>query len=570
MSKYESVSIRKAMKQIEDNKYFLPHIQRPFVWKQDRNNNQVRKYFDSIMRGYPFGTLMFWITDENIQIRQFIQNYSDDMDVKDTYIKTSDYNNKTKTLVLDGQQRLQSLYIALKGTYNNKEFYIDILSGKNIFWDGKDEIKYNFDYFSKEEVEAKNNKKSYWILLKNIVFSDDESTKQKRAVLAEMEKNQIEVTNDIEEVVEDNISKIINLFSTLELIYYYPIDSTASKKIDYEEILEIFIRVNSGGTVLSKSDLMFSLIKLNWDEAEEEFETLLNSLNQQGAFYFDKDFILKTCLVLIDKRAKYDITKFKGNEGEQNLKDIQDNWEKITESFSWLKDFLSYSRITNYKLLPSYNTLIPIVFYVFNLDNKMSDIAIKSNIQTWLYKALLNGNFSGQADQIIDNCTDIIKKSIEANDSKYPYKDIEKKMKSLNRNIELNENIIDGNIYLILNLIYLYNNQIVNFQPAYSGNLPEIDHIFPKSKMYRTYKYPSNLVNNIGNYMLLDKTLNIKKKNILPEIYIPQAIAEQNAFLKRNLIPDDTALYKPDSFKKFIAIRREKILEVIKEILVYK
>src|SRR5208283_5501248 len=98
-----------------------------------------------------------------------------------------------------------------------------------------------------------------------------------------------------------------------ELIYYYPIDSTTGRIIDYEEILEIFIRANSGGTILSKSDLMFSLMKLSWDDAEEEFEDLINVMNKQGAFYFSKDLILKSSLVLLDKSAKYAVDKFKGD-----------------------------------------------------------------------------------------------------------------------------------------------------------------------------------------------------------------------------------------------------------------
>jgi uncharacterized protein with ParB-like and HNH nuclease domain len=81
---------------------------------------------------------LFWITKDDIQLRRFIEDYKDGMDIKDTYVKSSEYMNKEKTLVLDGQQRLQALYIALKGTYNNKELYFDILSGKEPFVEGKD------------------------------------------------------------------------------------------------------------------------------------------------------------------------------------------------------------------------------------------------------------------------------------------------------------------------------------------------------------------------------------------------------------------------------------------------
>ena len=549
---------------IDDKKLLLPHIQRPFVWK----NDQVKRFFDSILRDYPFGTLLFWTTKDEIQLRRFIDNYNDNMDVKDSYIKSSEYKDREKILVLDGQQRLQALYIALKGSYNNKELYFDVLSGDKLFWDGQDELKYSFDYLTKDESKEKNNKNSYWILLKNVVLSDDSSTKIKRHVLNRMKKEDID-TNKVEEKVEDNISKIKNLFSEMELIYYYPIDSTTGKIIDYEEILEIFIRANSGGTILSKSDLMFSLIKLSWDDAEEEFEDLLKIMNKQGAFYFSKDFILKTSLVLLDKSAKYAVNKFKGADGEKNLNKMQNNWQKIILSFKWIKDFLNYAQINSYETLPSYNSLIPIIYFAYIHNNKPKSPKAKYNIQTWLYKALLNGNFSGQSDRVIDNCTEIIKKHSTVD--YFPFKELEDNMKNkINRVVDINPNIIDANVYLVLNLVYLFNKQVTNFQPELNGNSPEIDHIFPKSKMLRTYKYPSNFVNNIGNYMFLEKSLNISKTNVLPKDYFKEAVKAQKDFFDRNAIPHSSKLHKPEKFQDFITKRRKTLYDIIISVLKYQ
>jgi len=564
--KYESISIRKAVQMIEERKLLLPHIQRPFVWKQDRNNNQVKRFMDSIMRVYPFNTLLFWKTRDDIQLRKFVEDYRDGMNIKDTYMKSSGLDNEEKTLVLDGQQRLQTLYTALKGTYNSKEMYIDILSGKEVFQDGKDELKYNFDYLSKEAAQEKSGDGVYWVRLKRIVLSDDTTVKIKKQVISEM-KQHMTVDDSVEETVEDNVAKIKNLFNELELIYYYSIDSTTGKFDDYEEILEIFIRTNSGGTILGKSDLMFSLIKLNWDEAEEEFEDLIDTLNKDGAFEFDKDFILKSALVVIGKKAQYRVEKFKGKEGEKNLKSIRDNWERIQKSFRFLDDFLVNARITSDSMLPGYNALIPIVYYAYLHHSKIKSQKVKQNIQTWLYKALLNANFSGQSDSIIDSCTEVIKDRSTVDH--FPYREIETVLKGKNRFVGIEDDIIDGNTYLVLNLLYTFNKEIVNFQPQLNGNSPEIDHIFPKSKMTYTYKYPSRLVNNIGNYMFLEKTLNIDKTNKLPEVYFPEAIKEQGDFLDRNFIPSKNSLHKPDNFSKFVDERRKKLFDVIENVLVY-
>ncbi len=565
--KYESMSIRKAVQMIEERKLLLPHIQRPFVWKQDRTNNQVKRFMDSIMRGYPFGTLLFWRTRDDIQVRRFVEDYNDGMNVKDTYVKSSELADKEKTLVLDGQQRLQTLYTALKGTYQGKELYFDILSGKEVFQEGKDELKYNFDYFTKELAALKSNNGTYWVLLKDIVLSDKPSPRIRDQILSEMREKMI-INQAMEEVVDNNVAQTKNLFNALELIYYYPIDSTTGEFSDYEEILEIFIRTNSGGTVLGKSDLMFSLIKLNWEDAEEEFENLLNTLNENGAFQFDKDFILKAALVVIEKKAQYKVEKFKGKEGERNLEAIRANWNRIQKSFQYLDDFLVYARITSDSMLPSYNALIPIVYFAYIHNSKADSPKVKQNIQTWLYKALLNANFSGQSDTIIDSCVERIKYTSRVDH--FPYEELESNMTSRDRVVTIDDDIINGNSYLVLNLLYVFNNQVVNFQPKLNGNAPEIDHIFPRSKMTYTYKYPSYLVNNIGNFMFLEKSLNVDKTNTLPETYFPQAFKEQPDFYKRNLIPSDSRLHKPDNFKEFVEVRRDMIYETVKRALVYQ
>jgi len=213
--------------------------------------------------------------------------------------------------------------------------------------------------------------------------------------------------------------------------------------------------------------------------------------------------------------------------------------------------------------------LIPIIYYAYIHNCKPHSPKMKYNTQTWLYKALLNGNFSGQSDRVIDSCTDIVKSHSKI--GYFPHKELEDKTRiDLKRVVAVNPNIIDGNPHLILNLLYLFNQQIINFQPRLNGNSPEIDHIFPKSKMSRTYKYPSKLVNNIGNYMFLEKSLNISKKNRLPEDYFPEAVTEQPDFYRRNFVLPSSKLHKPENFEQFVNERREMIFTTIKDVLKYQ
>ena len=566
---YERMTIKKAIQMIDEKELLLPHIQRPFVWKQDVNNNQTKRFFDSILREYPFGTFLFWITADDIQMRKFIQDYEDGKGVKETYLKSIEIPGRKKTLVLDGQQRLQALYLALKGTYNGKELYFDVLSGDKSFLDKDSELKYNFEYFKHDEVEKRNiPTEHYWVRLKRIALVNENTVDIRDSILKEMEEKGFDVVKSLVNRVDVNVSQIKNQF-TQDIINFYPIDSTVGKIIDYDEILEIFIRVNSGGTLLSKSDLMFSLIRLKWNEAEEQFEDLLNAMNGQDVFAFDTDFILKTSLVLLNKRARYEIKKFKGTDG---LESIESKWPEIVKSFYWLRDFLNYASITSRAVLPSYNALIPILYFAYIHQCKPNAAKMKQNMQTWLYKTLLNNNFSGQSDNVIDTCSDVIKDHSSVN--YFPYKEIEDTIYTkLNKRVDIHQHIIDGNVTLVLNLVYLFNKQITHFHPQLLGNSPEIDHIFPRSKMMRTYGKSSQNVNNIGNYMFLEKALNIGKGTKLPTEFFPKAEEELSKrdlnFYERNFIPTEPRLQQPENFEEFVEKRREIILDTIKKVLIY-
>src|ERR1700731_24649 len=104
----------------QDGGFWLPNIQRPFVWTED----QICRLFDSILREYPISTLLVWKTTSIIRRRRFIDNWKESLRLSDFYVLEDD---KRKNLVLDGQQRLQSLFIGLRGSFEGSELFFDIL-----------------------------------------------------------------------------------------------------------------------------------------------------------------------------------------------------------------------------------------------------------------------------------------------------------------------------------------------------------------------------------------------------------------------------------------------------------
>ena len=156
-----SISVSKAVNYLNNQesseRFVLPAIQRSFIWSE----GQICRLFDSILREYPIGTLLIWKTKNEIRCREFIKYYVDS-----TQVKFSSADKSTKHLVLDGQQRLQSLLIGLRGSYNGKELFFNVLSGEISH---PDEMKYEFAFMEKEIALANHNSDEIWIAPKEII-----------------------------------------------------------------------------------------------------------------------------------------------------------------------------------------------------------------------------------------------------------------------------------------------------------------------------------------------------------------------------------------------------------------
>ena len=193
--------------------------------------------------------------------------------------------SRSRILVLDGQQRLQSLYIGLCGSFEGRELYFNVLSGEIA---APDDIKYKFKFLPASTAVFP------WINFKKLVYSTARSREieDETAALAGRE-----LTREEENKIKDHIDLVRRTFTSDEGITYQELDSIDNPKLYTEDdVVEVFIRANSGGTRLGKSDLLFSLLHASWEVADEKMEDLLGALNAHG-FAFDRDFVLKTCLV---------------------------------------------------------------------------------------------------------------------------------------------------------------------------------------------------------------------------------------------------------------------------------
>ena len=549
-------SIMKLVKSLNDREanggFWLPNIQRPFVWKEE----QIERLFDSIMREYPISTLLVWRTKDSIKHRKFIDNFRASQRLSEYFVPD---NEHVKNLVLDGQQRSQSLFIGLRGSYEGRELYFDVLSGDPV---APDDIRFRFRFMAQPQWP--------WIKLKDLVH--DLERERPNKVFSKLEtKATAQLDEAQRERLRDNLDLVWREFAHDENISYQELDGVDSDAYQVDDVVEIFIRANSGGTRLGKSDLMFSLVSQSWSEADESLEELLQTINQSG-YAFERDFVLKSSLVMLGHGAKYDVAKFRN----PNIREeFVSKWPQLSDAIRGVRDFL-YGKtfLRSDKAVPSYLSLIPLIYFRYHFADKWATAAGRED---YILRTMLTGAFSGTPDNLIDRCVKAIQ---ERGD--FDVEEMFQIIRADGRSLDVTRNTILGTRYgkaqshLIFNLWY----RDFDYEPALEGNLPQQDHIFPQWALrnektrspttHRTVmKYDAAERDQIANLALLTAKENgfTGKSGQLPEQWLPDQVAKDPYYLKRHLIPADPELWMLSNYEKFIEARRALILEKFKPYL---
>jgi hypothetical protein len=540
----------------EEGGFWLPNIQRPFVWSEE----QICRLFDSILREYPISTLLIWKTTSEIRHRKFIDNWKSTLRLSDFY---DPLNAKRKCLVLDGQQRLQSLYISLRGSFEGKELYFDILSGEV---DQPDDVKYKFKFLDPVTATFP------WVKFKDLVFT----SKKQREVVDQLTANAGRALAALEQnKLKDHLDLVDRTFKMDEAITYQELDSIDNPSLYTEDdVVEVFIRANSGGTKLGKSDLLFSLLSASWEVADTEMEILLESLNKHG-FAFDRDFVLKTCLVLLGQGAQYEVQKFRKPGVREK---IEQGWDEIAGAIQDVLDFVRGKTFLQCdKALPTYLVLIPLVYVRYHFPEAWKNA---KEVDSYLLRCSLAGAFGAHVDTLLDA---LVKKLSELKG--FSLEEVFGVIRSQGRSLELTEDRFwqmgygSDTIHLLFNLWY----RDFNHTPAYDNNLPQVDHIFPQSALRKVktenprtgrkdlLRYREAERNHLANCMLLSREENGPggKWDTLPEEWFPKRAAECGpGYLEMHLIPKDPDLWKLGRFDDFIVERKKLIHQRFKSLFI--
>ncbi|GAA4712373.1 DUF262 domain-containing protein [Brevibacillus fulvus] len=573
------ITIKEAIENIHRKKYLLPAIQREFVW----NEEQIEWLFDSLMRDFPVGSFLFWyVQKENSKEFKFYEFLRDFHEKNNRHNMEADISGEEDLIaILDGQQRLTSLYIGLKGSYAaklpnkrrdseasypKKELYVNLLKpSEEIDWE------YQFEFLTADQAKVRN-ATTFWFRVGDILDMKEHH-----------EVNDFLLENELT-LYEKEAAKFANrtLFKLHKVIHETPcINFYLEKGKELDKVLQIFIRVNSGGTPLSYSDLLLSIATAQWKEkdARETITAFVDELNEIGdTFYFDKDLILKTCLVLCDFT---DIAFKVDNFNSSNMKKIEQEWDKIEQSIRLAVELVA-SFGFNYKTLTATYVIIPIAYYLYKKDNpknyvkSVSTIEDRRNIQKFTTVALLKKLFGGQPDTVLRPIREIIKNQHSA----FPFDQIKDGLRVTNKSLKMDEDEINDLLYTKYGNKYAFSILSLLYPTLDYTNHFHQDHIYPRSLLKSGAKlkkrgldddaiaYCMEKYDYIGNLQLIEGVPNQQKSDMDIDAWLDtvcKSAQEKADYRKKHLLPDLPLTL--DNFEQFLEKREELIVERLKEVL---
>ena len=419
---YQSDTIFAVLRQLNDT-YFLPAIQREFVWKP----TQVTRLFDSIMQDYPIGSFLFWKLERESREKWDAYQFLADFKQGGTHNRQADLVGiPNPVLVLDGQQRLTALLIGLRGrlsmrvktnlpledpaAWEDQYLYLDLLRDPADEPDEKTGARYRFKFLSKAKA-ARNSGGQYWFRVGRILdcVSEDELYRLKRAESEAVASILREVSPMQAAAVDRNLDLLYRrIWRESSLTYHL------EHLQDYDRVLEIFARANAGGTKLDKSDLLLSMVTAKWEHmnARDEIYRVVDRINKELPHRNDinKDFVLKCALVLSDLPVAYIVDNFTG----ANMQLIAAKWPQIKQALE-----AGFNLVNSFGVdrtnLTSLNAVVPIIYYLMrHRDLKIGgstpfDIKNAQAIRKWLALALLAQLFGGNSDRMLQKTRNVLK-----------------------------------------------------------------------------------------------------------------------------------------------------------------
>lgn len=595
MPNYSDQTIAEALDRVGRHHFVLPAIQRQFIW----GPNQICALFDSIMRDYPISSLLYWrINRENadrFRWYDFVLNYHE-LERPDCP-PLEGLPAEERIAVLDGQQRLTALNIGLRGShaerakyrrvgrpesYPQKRLYLDICAEPRFADDRDESLVYRFAFLEPEEAEVRNSVVSantgerllgdHWFQVGD-VLDFPAGGEGGLAINRYLQERQL---GDHPQAYPALFRLWNAVFEQKHLSFYTETDQ------DLDRVLDIFIRVNSQGEPLTKSDLLMSIATAQWTsrDAREEIPATVRRVNAvPPGFGFSRDNVLKTGLVL---GGISDVGFTASTFNRTNMERLEVQWPEISSTLYRAVEFLGSIGLSRDSIrAPS--IVIPIAFYFHRrgLDDRYltstEHAADRRRLRDWTIRALLRPGVFGSG---LDTLLGRLRRTISDHGQEaFPSLEMERGMAELGKSLRFDEGIVDGlvdtrygrpDVVTLLLVLYGHINASAPFH---------VDHVFPQALLrpgrLREAGYDEDQVERItkecrdglANLQLLSGGENIGKGERLPLDWASAQFdgPQLTGYLQQNDMEDLPA--DLSGFLDFFDRRRERLRSRLLQVL---
>lgn len=555
-----SVTIYEAMQNIKNGKYVMPAFQRQYVWSME----QIEKLWDSILLDYPIATFLFWHVDnDNVTwdtyFCTFLSNVTFDSrkQADSTNYELSSINVKiTDTAVLDGQQRLTSLFLSLFGEANIRQKYArrgggPIILTKLLIELNKNKLDVDEEEYNSKKYDIKFSEKIGRLSptqfeVKNILqpkFQEEES--RKKAI----EDAIANVPLDSKEYAKCILEKLYNKICVEKLIRY-----TEIHDMKQDDALEMFVRFNSGGKALRKAEITMSILEAYWPSAKTEFGMVLVD-SYDG---FGTDFIIRSALMLYGDVVKSNISKATAEE-------LKNNWHAFKKALKNLEDVLKSMKVDISRFSSSWNVLLPILYFIYWNPNYENNV---DGIRAYLLRAILFTYFQSGTTSKLQQMKNYINDyggeiTVDMLDQISDLRVTDGKIEDI-VNSEKGSRVAGDALYF-LNLDWI--NRTFKYEQDHLHPYDRFEGSKPLNVSMEDWRRWRGNRNRLPNLQLLEGRSNGSKNAMRLVDYYNDMNDEQKAlFRKQALIPDGVSL-ELDHFDEFYEKRKAILVQKIRDLL---
>lgn len=553
MSKAEA-SVEELVGMIERGELRLPEMQRRYVWRATR----VRDLLDSLYRGYPSGAILVWETSDDIPLRKFSVGQS-----HNPYASSK--------LLLDGQQRLTSLSAVIRGepiSVRGRKRPIDILfnlehpdeltivtevredsdeeEGEDTADASEDELLKRFDQMTFVVASKRLSRLPNWVSVTEVFKTDSDAPFLKKAGVSGFDDPRYDKYSE----------RLKKLRSIRKYMYNMHV---LERHLSYEEVTEIFVRVNSLGAKLRSSDLALAQITAKWRNALSILDELQDECEETG-FNLDTGILVKNLVAFITGQSRFNTV------ASLSLEDLQTGWKEAKEGMQFALNFLkSNARLDSMALLSSPFLIITLAYFGKKYNYQLTH-SQEAEIKYWLYVANTRGRYSrGSTETILDQDLAAIDKG----------KDTDGLISSLRQQfgrLELEISDLEGRsqrsgIFKTMFLVFRedgakdwHSNLLISLSHQGKQHRLQFHHIFPKAVLKDRYR-PME-INDIANLAFIGGKTNRRISSKQPADYFPNVIKEQGERpFEMQCIPTNEDLLSLETYPEFLAERRKRIIE---------